>query len=123
MARLLIIEDDIDLAELLRDVLSDAGHEVMAVSNGAHGLRLLQGHAPTFDLVVTDILMPERDGLEVLWELQAINPSPKVIAISGAPPRWMVLTTATELGADRTLTKPFTCREILQAVTDVLAAN
>ncbi|MFO1497592.1 MAG: response regulator [Verrucomicrobiota bacterium] len=122
MARVLIIEDDPDIRELLAELLAAAGHTNNTANNGALALQLLAMHSAGFDLIVTDILMPERDGLEVLWELQTVNPRQKVIAISGAPTQWMVLETAAELGASRTVAKPFTPIEIIKAVESVSAS-
>jgi len=123
MAWVLIIEDDLDMREWLAEVLAAAGHQVLTANNGEDGLCLLQDKAPYLDLIVTDILMPEKNGFQVLWELHSMKRGPKVIAISGAPAQWMVLETAEDLGARMTLSKPFTPNDMVQAVASVLASD
>jgi YesN/AraC family two-component response regulator len=88
---------------------------------GGEALRLLA--AWSIDLVITDILMPDKDGLEVIGELRRRNPEIKVLAYSGgfSRPDFDVLMTAKALGAHATLPKPFSMSEILSAVDHVLA--
>jgi DNA-binding response OmpR family regulator len=119
MARVLIIEDDPELVDWLTEALSMAGHHVSHARNGAQGLQLLCRIVP--DLVILDIVMPEKDGLEVLQDLYG-RAAPKIIAISGAPPPWRVLDTAERLGAQRTLSKPFSQRQLVEAVNEVLTS-
>ncbi len=121
MARILIIEDDPDMRQLLAEVVIAAGHEVYLASNGAEGLQLVQ--EKSLDLLVTDMVMPEKDGLDVLLELHSRKPRLKTIAISGTPPQWTVLESARELGAGKTLTKPFTPKELIHLIDSVLAAS
>jgi CheY-like chemotaxis protein len=119
MARILIIEDDPDMRSLLSEVIGDVGHEVFVAADGEEGLRALEKEAP--DVLITDIVMPEKDGLEVLLALRSKKPRFKIIAISGTPAQWMVLRTAEDLGAHKTLAKPFTRNEIVDLIDDVLA--
>src|SRR5258706_11694876 len=105
MASILIVEDDPDMRQLLSEVIVEAGHQVFVAANGEEGLRKLDENAP--DLLITDIVMPEKDGLDVLLELRSKKLRPKIIAISGTPVQWRVLKTAETLGAHKTLAKPF----------------
>ena len=82
MSSILLIEDDVSLRELLSVNLTTAGYEVFEARNGRHGVRAFR-KTPT-DLVITDLYMPERDGLEVIEALQRTHPGVKVVAISGA---------------------------------------
>jgi CheY-like chemotaxis protein len=120
MPRILIIEDDNEVREYLESVLSRAGYEVQSASNGKEGVQLFQ--ADPADLVVTDIIMPEKDGIEAIIDLRRANSELKVIAISGggrAEPE-NYLHSARLLGANRTMKKPFTNQEMLEAIADLL---
>jgi DNA-binding response OmpR family regulator len=81
MARILLIDDDDTLRTMLRLALTNSGHTVTEALNGNEGLRLFR--SANADLVITDLVMPETEGLEVLMELRKREPLSKVIAISG----------------------------------------
>ena len=120
MSRILIIEDDNEVREYLESVLSRAGYEVISASNGKEGVELFREQPA--DLVVTDIIMPEKDGIETIMDLRRANPQLKVIAISGggrAEPE-NYLHSAKLLGASRTMKKPFTNQEMLSAIDELL---
>ena len=117
MARILIIDDEHDIWVALRVTLEKAGHKVLEASNGQEGVKLYVQN-PT-DLVITDILMPEKDGVEILLELRADYPDVKIIAMSGGGHDFLPM--AKEFGALRTLRKPFRRADLLQAVKEVLA--
>jgi CheY-like chemotaxis protein len=121
MARILIIDDDAEMRQLLADLVTAVGHEVFLAADGAEGLRVLQEKAP--HLIITDIVMPKKDGLEVLLEIRSRNPRPKTIAMSGTPVQWTVLQSAHELGVDRTLPKPFTRSGLIEAIDAALAGD
>lgn len=120
MFKILIIEDDNEVREYLEIVLSRAGYEVASASNGKEGVELFL--AQPADLVVSDIIMPEKDGIETILELRRANAQLKVIAISGGgrcePENY--LHSAKLLGANRTMKKPFTNQEILDAISELL---
>jgi CheY-like chemotaxis protein len=101
--------------------LEQAGHQVAEAPNGNEGLRLCQQLNP--DLIVTDIIMPEKEGLETIMELRRDFPLVKVIAISGGGQTMAgstCLHLAKRLGAAKTLAKPFSKQELLAAVREVL---
>jgi two-component system response regulator (stage 0 sporulation protein F) len=114
MATILIIDDEASVRLLLRSVLEAAGYEVTEATNGRQGLELYR-HKPT-DLVITDILMPELDGLELLVALTREFVHAKVIAMSGAGKQERALGVAKLLGARRTIHKPFGMPLLLDAV-------
>jgi len=118
MARILIIEDDPGMRDVLEETLMPAGHEVWSAVNGQEGVALFRAHPA--DLVITDLLMPEKEGLETIRELRSARPALRIIAISGASPEWRVLEMARKLGAQKTLAKPFTPQDILEAVNACL---
>ncbi len=115
------MDDDELLREALRIVLQGAGYEVMEACDGDVGLRLQREHPA--DLVLVDIFMPERDGLEVIKALRIESPQVKIIAVSGGGRTGQieVLSVAAAFGAARTLVKPFAPLELLKAIRELLA--
>ena len=120
MAHILVIEDHKDFRETLTEMLRTAEHEVSAVGNGREALELLA--SDSFDLMVTDILMPEVDGIELLTAIRKARAELPVIAISGggSMPASLALSLSTSLGADAVLYKPFYSGELLDAVDRAL---
>jgi len=114
MATILVIDDEEMMRVLLRSTLKGAGYEVVEAANGRQGLELYR-RRPT-DLVITDILMPEMNGLDMILELTRYFLDAKVIAISGEGGEKNVLDVAKLLGARRTFHKPFSMLELLDAV-------
>jgi DNA-binding response OmpR family regulator len=120
LARILVIDDDPDLRRTMRRILERAGHEVDEADNGATGLRMVEARPP--DLVVTDLLMPEKEGIETIVELRERYPEVGIVAVSGAGgvTRDGPLLDAELFGADATLSKPFDVDEFQDTVTRVL---
>ena len=114
MATILIIDDEEIVRVLLRSALQAAGYAVVEAANGREGLALYRLR-PT-DLVITDILMPELNGLDLILELTRYFLDAKVIAISGVGGEKNVLDVAKLLGARRTIQKPFSMLLLLDAV-------
>ena len=119
MATILIIDDEEPIRALLRTTLEAARYEVTEAANGRQGLELYR-HRPT-DLVITDIVMPELNGLDMILELTRAFLNVKVIAISGAPDTQNALDAAKLLGVRHTLHKPFSMDALLKAVQYELA--
>ena len=120
MPRVLVIDDHANIRELLRETLRAAGYEVAVAPNGREGLEI-QRRQPA-DLVITDIFMPEHEGLETIQALCEQSPRPKIIAMSGGGQLGVdYLPAAQEFGADRALGKPFDCAALLRAVREMLA--
>ena len=120
MSRILVIDDEHQIRAMLREALELLHHEVQEAKNGEEGVRLYQTQPS--DLVITDILMPEKEGLECILELRRINPAVRVIAISGGSRfhAMDVLDVASRLGATRTFRKPFDLGEVVAAVQEEL---
>ncbi|MHB1193637.1 MAG: response regulator [Longimicrobiales bacterium] len=116
MASILIIDDEPEILRALKKILEGAGHSVTEAADGRTALRWFAGR-PT-DLVVTDIYMPEMDGIEFLMRLRETFPETPVVAMSGGGiiPKENLLGAATLLGADQILEKPFTAEQVLAAV-------
>ena len=120
MAKILVIDDELPIVLMLRKMLEKEGHEVEVAVNGNDGLKLVDSFQP--NLLITDIIMPEKEGLELIIDLRKRRPSIKIIAISGGGRFQFVgyLTSAKHLGADRTFQKPLDRKEFLQAVAELL---
>jgi DNA-binding response OmpR family regulator len=118
--RILVIDDDEQIRRLLRQVMEWAGHEVLEAADGREGMLKQRKHYA--DLVITDLIMPEQEGLETITLLKKEFPQVKIIAISGggriSPDAY--LPAAQELGADRVFSKPFDVRELATTVRELL---
>jgi DNA-binding response OmpR family regulator len=120
MARILLIEDDDSVRTMLRLTLAHAGHTVIEARNGKEGLELFQ-HARA-DLVITDIVMPEKEGIEVLMELRKMHTPVPILVISGAGQdrAEIYLGMATLMGAAKVLAKPFSADVLMATINDLL---
>lgn len=122
MARILIIDDEEDVRYVLRRILAAAGHDILEAAHGGEGIEISKSEAP--DLVITDIFMPEVEGLETLREIKQNHPDQKIIVISGGGKSGYldVLEAALSLGATEQIAKPFSPSELLAKVDLCLAA-
>jgi CheY-like chemotaxis protein len=123
MASGLVIDDDPVTRTVVRAALESAGHTVIEADNGHTGLVMFYAISP--DLVITDIFMPQKDGIETIRELRAARPEIKILALSGdtgfdGP---SMLDAAQLLGADQVLGKPFRNDELVRVVEQMLAAK
>ena len=119
MATILVIDDQEPIRSLLRAALEGDGHEVLEASNGRLGLELYRERSA--DLIITDTVMPEMNGLEMMLELTRSFLNVKVIAMSGGLEREGGLNAAKLLGARQTFQKPLDMGELLDAVRYDLA--
>jgi CheY-like chemotaxis protein len=120
MARVLVMEDDESVREVVVAVLHAGGHTVKTAVNGKEGLALFR--ADPADIIITDIVMPEQDGVGVVMSLRAVNPDVPIVAISGnVMYSALYLGLAQKLGAKQILQKPFTPKQLLDTVAQVLA--
>ncbi len=122
MTIILVVDDDDDMRETLRLILEKEGYRLLTASNGNEVEEICQTDRP--GLVITDIIMPDKDGLETITSLQRNYPDMKIIAISGAGSgrgkEFNYLECAELLGANRVLGKPFSQSDILNLVKEVL---
>lgn len=118
MASILVIDDDAAVREVLRVALEAVGHSVREARNGRAGTKAFRKEP--CDLVITDIYMPDRDGLEVIEALRRTHPQVRILAMSGASGTMDYLRMAKWLGAARVLRKPFVMTTMLKAVAELL---
>jgi len=120
MHRILIIDDDHHILLMIKKMLERAGFEVDLASNGNEGLKLFK--KLSVDLVITDIIMPEKEGLETIREMKRLRSDLKIIAISGGGKVSSdnYLNTAKIFGATKIMTKPFTQNQMVSAVRELL---
>jgi DNA-binding response OmpR family regulator len=120
MARILVIDDEELIRETIRMKLELSGHVVIEAANGVEGLRALDDGL--FDLVVTDIIMPEQEGIETIRKIRHRDPQVAIIAISGGGRgrNYQFLDIAKKLGANEALSKPFTGSQLLALVETTL---
>jgi CheY-like chemotaxis protein len=120
MTSILLVDDDEEFRSMLSESLSQAGYEVREARDGREATQLYCDHP--CDLVITDLIMPEKEGLETIEEFRRNYPKAKIIAISGGSRHgpFDYLKMAKAFGARQVLAKPFTRQEILEAVTQVL---
>ncbi|MEQ8666595.1 MAG: response regulator [Rhodospirillales bacterium] len=142
MAKILVVDDVENVRYSLRLVLENAGHEVFEAENGIYAENLLRDHA--FDLVITDIIMPDKEGMELIMDINEMYPATKVIAITGggrtnspvalrgseeimgieaSGPSQIYLEAAGMLGAHDTLIKPFDTARLMASVDQCLALD
>lgn len=129
MGSILIIDDEQDIRDALLMVLEGIGHDVKVAADGDEAVDLLRREPA--DLVITDIIMPGKNGIETIREIRQEFPGTRIIAISGgggvqsadyvpkAITTTAYLAAAKQAGADMVITKPFERKDIIQAVTDI----
>ena len=121
MATIVVVDDDATIRALLKDALEIVGHTVLVAADGVECLAFFRWAHP--DMVITDIFMPDKDGIESICEIHDRWPDIKIIAMSsgGSRPEAMdYLSMAEGLGADRILHKPFSVKQALQMVGELL---
>jgi DNA-binding response OmpR family regulator len=123
MAKILVLDDESSILLMIKKMLEKAGHEVDIALNGKDGMLLFERNKP--DLLITDIIMPEKEGLETIFELRRMYPELKIIAISGGgrigPDGY--LPGAKLLGANMVFQKPLDQKEFVNAVNQLLGEN
>ena len=123
MAKILVLDDEPSILLMIKKMLEKAGHDVDVALNGKEGMQLFEKNKP--DLVISDIIMPEKEGLETIFELRRMYPDLKIIAISGGgrigPDGY--LPGAKLLGANMVFQKPIDQKEFVNAVNQLVGEN
>jgi DNA-binding response OmpR family regulator len=122
MARILVIDDDHAVRLTIQVILERDGHEVTCAADGEQGLRAFASASP--QLVITDIIMPNKEGLETIIQIRARNATTPILAMSGGGRvgNTDFLKMATQLGANEVLPKPFERQDLTAAVHRLLSA-
>jgi DNA-binding response OmpR family regulator len=118
VARILVIDDEPLVRRAICQMLVRGGHTTLEATDGSEGLKLAQAQMP--DLVITDLLMPNKEGIETIRELRRDDPALPILVMSGNSGSSLYLQIATLLGAHAALSKPFKAAELLAAVTALL---
>jgi DNA-binding response OmpR family regulator len=120
MVKIIVVDDDPGVRSTVTRILEREGHIVMSAEDGEMGMRLARTERP--DLVVTDLIMPDKDGIEIIQELRAERPDLKILAMSGGGRVGPTgpLADAEFFGADASLAKPFTTEDLTAAVNALL---
>jgi DNA-binding response OmpR family regulator len=123
MATILVIDDEAALRGVMRRALERAGHKVVEAANGNAALAALDRR--DFDLVITDVIMPERDGVETIREMRRRHSPAKILVITGGGPgkHMEYLGIAEIFGADRSLAKPFKLASLIDVVDEMLGVR
>ncbi len=116
MKRILIVDDNLMMRRLIRNVFKDDNYVIKEARNGMEGLKLAD--KKHFDLVITDIVMPEMEGIEFIIELKKNFPDTKIIAISGGKPYYLYV--AKKLGIDAVFTKPLNHSDFVNTVKTII---
>ncbi len=115
--KILVIDDDAAVRKFIMTTLKRDNHTVFEAENGTTGIQIMQ-EEQGFDVIITDLIMPDKEGIETIMEIRKINPTIKIMAISGGgkvgPDNYLVLADA--LGANATLKKPFSGQELLMSL-------
>ena len=119
MAKILIIDDDVGMRRTASRILRCGGHKVVEAGDGVEGLCIFRTELP--DIVVSDIVMPKKEGIETLVELRRENPALLILAISGnLTGSTNYLRFAEKLGANGTLAKPFRAADLLREINNLM---
>ena len=120
MSSILVVDDDAQVLEVMSEMLRLEGHEVTLADNGREAVQCID--AVPFDLVITDLIMPEKEGLETIADIRRSQDTVPILAISGGgrmgPADY--LETAKFIGANATLAKPFARQELISTVDSLL---
>ena len=123
MSHILVVEDSEDLRYIVKDILKKAGHRVSEACDGSEVSQRLAGDP--IDLVITDILMPEQEGIQTIVQIRRNNPDIKIIGMSGGGKGGAehYLEMAREFGANATMLKPFKKAQLLELVDKLLGLS
>lgn len=120
MTRILVIDDNTSMRDAVCEMLQQAGYETISVENGCHAVQIHRNDP--VDIIITDLFMPDTDGLEIIYQFRREFPEVKIIAVSGGGSRGLVelLVVAKKMGAQRAFMKPFSWEDLMTAIQELL---
>jgi len=121
MAKILVCDDEQEIRDILRDALCIAGHQVDCVCDGFAASEILQDE--TYDIIIMDLIMPRRDGMEAIVDIKQQYPQINIIAISGGNSEYSsdsLLDITTHLGVVQTYAKPFDLKELITGIDQLM---
>lgn len=120
---IIVIDDESEIRELMQRILTDAQHNVLTAENGFDGIELIKNN--NIDLIITDLVMPKKEGIETILDVKKSHPEIRIIAMSAGARIGSdsYLENAKLLGADDVLKKPFFKKELLMTVNKILPHN
>ncbi len=118
MGRILVVDDDAPIRKLIRQTLEIDGHEIFEAANGVEAVKLQKIHVA--DVIFMDIIMPDKEGIETIMEIRRTLPKTKIVAMSGAGVDSPYLALAQQLGADYSMSKPFSPTYVSNLVISLL---
>ncbi|MHB2156604.1 response regulator [Caldithrix abyssi] len=120
MKKILVVDDDDLIRDLLFEILEDKGYKVFEAENGNRAIQLLK--TERFDLIITDIIMPDKEGIETIIDIKKRLPHAKIIAMSGGGQldATSYLSVAKKLGVQHTISKPFDPGKLIALIEDLL---
>lgn len=120
MSHILVIDDDVHIRELINIMLTGEGHTVVLAEDGMVGLEML--NEDNFDLIITDIIMPNQEGIETIVQIKSQSPDTKILAISGGGRIGSTnyLSLAENFGVHKTLSKPFYHKDFIDCINELL---
>ena len=124
MANVMVVDDEESVRKLFKDILSDSGHVIIEAANGEEAVEVIK--EMSVDLVVTDLVMPEKSGLELIMDIAENHPGMPIIAISGGggiTGRFDYLPIAKLIGAKKIISKPFKVDEIRELINNILGGE
>jgi YesN/AraC family two-component response regulator len=116
MNRILVVDDNLMIRKIIRNIFRNENYKIEEAENGLEGLDMIRKNS--YDLVITDILMPKMEGLELIMHIKRDFPKIKIIAISGGKPYYLYM--AKKLGTEKVFTKPLNLFELLNAVKKII---
>ncbi len=123
MAKILVVDDEPNMRLIIKEIMERDGYEVTEACDGNEALSALENHGNDIDLVITDLVMPKKNGLDLIMEITTKHPTLKILAMSGGGGlngRFDYMPIAELVGAKAILAKPFKMDDLKAAITDIL---
>ena len=124
MTTILVVDDEPNIRFIIKEIMEQEGYTILEACDGSQAMDVFQNNSNNIDLLITDLVMPKKNGLDLIMEIRAKHPTLKILAISGGGGlngRFDYMPIAELVGAKAILTKPFNMDEFKTVVADILA--